>query len=190
MFNESIQNDYGIIFDEWYTERRVVADQIFHVDIGSAQSNNSPKYLTCSHQTALRSDTQNKRKNISVLNHLDVRKYLNEIDGFRYPRDAVFTNYDQNDYSDQYKNVKLIYKEFLGETLLNSFITYTYMKDQYPIQVIDLRFQVDHITPKKLQLFEKYRGNTANAKLYIILIRRSEVEMISDGNKLIEVKFI
>ena len=36
MFNESIQNNYRIFFDEWYTERRIVTDQIFQVDIGSA----------------------------------------------------------------------------------------------------------------------------------------------------------
>ena len=64
------------------------------------------------------------------------------------------------------------------------------MKTKYLIQVIDLRFQVDHITPKKIQLFEEYRAKPANAKLFIILIRRREIEMISDGNKLIEVKVI
>ena len=29
------------------------------------------------------------------------------------------------------------------------------MKNKYPIQVIDLRHQIDHISPKKIQLFEK-----------------------------------
>ena len=62
------------------------------------------------------------------------------------------------------------------------------MKIKNPIQVTDLRFQVDHITPKKIQLFEEYRAAPANAKLFIKLIRRREIEMISDGNKLIEVK--
>ena len=43
MFNESIQNNYRIFFDEWYTERRISTDQIYQVDIGSTQSVNSPK---------------------------------------------------------------------------------------------------------------------------------------------------
>ena len=64
------------------------------------------------------------------------------------------------------------------------------MKNKYPIQVIDLRFQADHITPKKIHLFEEYRDDPANARLFVILIRRREIEMISDGNKLIEVKVI
>ena len=64
------------------------------------------------------------------------------------------------------------------------------MKTKYPIQVIDLNFQVDHVTPKKIQLFEEYRADPANAKLFIILTRSREIEMISDGNKLIEVKVL
>ena len=190
MFNESIQNNYRIFFDEWYTERRIAGDQIYQVDIGSAQSVNSPKYLICADQKSFRVDTPNKRSNISVFGHLDVRKYFIEIDGVRYPKDAVLTNYTQNDYLDQYKDVKLFYKGYVGEEVLNPFISYPDMKTKYPIQVIDLRYQVDHITPKKIQLFEENRATPANSKVFIKLIRRREIEMRSDGNKLIEVKVI
>ena len=190
IFNESIQNNYRIFFDEWYTERRIVTDQIYQIDIGSAQAANSPKYLICAHQTANRADANSKRTNKSVFDHLNVRKYFIEIDGIRYPRDSVLTNYELNDYLDQYKVVKLFYKEYVGEELLNPFISYPDMKNKYPIQVIDLRFQADHITPKKIQLSEEYRDNPGNAKLFIVLIRRREIEFISDGNKLIEVKVI
>ena len=68
------------------------------------------------------------------------------------------------------------------------------MKTKYPIQVINLRFQADHLNPEKIQLFEEYRADPANnpnnARLYVILTRRREVEFISDGNKLIEIKLI
>ena len=156
IFNESIQNNYRIFFDEWYTERRIATDQIYQVDIGSAQSVKSSKYLICAHQTTARADLPNKRTNISVFDHLDVRKYFIEIDDVRYPRDAVLTNYNQNDYLDQYKHVKLFCKEYVGEDLLNPFLSYPDMKNKYPIQIIDLRFQVDHITPETFQLFEEY----------------------------------
>ena len=190
MFIESIQNNYRIFFDEWYTERRIVTDQIFQVDIGSAQSVNNPKYLICAHQTEARSALPNKRNNISIFDNIDVRKYFVEIDGQRYPRDSILTNYGENDYIDQYRDLKLFYKEYIGEELLTPFVSYTDMKNKYPIQVIDLRFQADHITPKKVQLFEEYRARPNNARLYVILIRRREIEFISDGNILIEVKVI
>ena len=101
MFNESIQNNYRIFFDEWYTERRRVTDQIFQVDIESAQSVKSPNCLICAHQTEARSALPNKRKNISRFDKINVRKYFIEVDGQRYPRGSVFTNDTENDYSDQ-----------------------------------------------------------------------------------------
>ena len=66
------------------------------------------------------------------------------------------------------------------------------MKTKYPIQVIDLRHQVDHITPTKIQLFEECNTEAANvkARLFVILIRHRQIEMISDGNEIIEVKVI
>ena len=194
MFNESIENNYRIFFDDWYTERRIVSDTITQIDIGSAQSVNSPKYLIASHQTEARLIAPDKGLYISRFDNLNVRRYFVEIDGVRYPRDGVLTNYSENDYIDQYKDLKLFYKEYLGEELLNPFISYPDMKTNYPIQVINLRFQAHHITPKKIQLFEEYRADPANnpinARLYVILIRRREVEFISDGKKLIEIKLI
>ena len=64
------------------------------------------------------------------------------------------------------------------------------MKNFYPIQVTDLRFQVDHITPKKIQLFEEFFEDPDNERLFIILIRHRPIEIISDGKKIIEVKVI
>ena len=66
MFKESIQNNYRIFFDEWYTERPIATDLIFQNDIGSAQSIKSPKYLICAHQKAGRSNPPNKRAIISL----------------------------------------------------------------------------------------------------------------------------
>ena len=173
-----------------YTERRIITDQIFQVDIGSAQSVNSPKYMIFAHQTEARSSLPIKRNNISIFDIINVRKYFIEIDGQRYPRNSVLTNYGENDYFDQYRDLKLFYKDYVGEELLTPFISYTDMKNKYHIQLIDLRFQADHITSKKIQLFEEYRADQANARLYVILIRRREIEFISDGNKLIETKVI
>ena len=190
MFIESIQNNYRIFFDDWFTERRVVSDMITQIDKGSAQSVNSPKYLITAHQTAARLNAPDKGINVSRFDNLNVRKYVVEIDGVLYPRDGVLTNYPENDYIDQNKDLKLFFKEYVGEEQLNPFVSYPEIKTKNPIQVIDRRFQSDHITPKKTQLFEEYRENPANARLNVILIRRREFELISDGNNLIEVKII
>ena len=64
------------------------------------------------------------------------------------------------------------------------------MKIFFPIQVIDLRFRNDHIKPKKKQLFEELSEKPENGRLFVILIRHKQIETISDGNKIIEVKDI
>ena len=91
---------------------------------------------------------------------MNIRKYHVHIDGLRHQRDGVSICYTSNDYIDQFCDFKLFCKEYVGEHLFNLFTCYTGMKNIYPFQVIDLRFQVDHITPQKLQLHGKYRGAT------------------------------
>ena len=45
-------------------------------------------------------------------------------------------------------------------------------------------------TPKKLQLFQEYGTNLYNSRLFLLLVRRRGIELISDGNILIEVKVL
>ena len=49
---------------------------------------------------------------------------------------------------------------------MNPFTHYPVLKISYPIQIIDLRFPVDHINLKKAQLFEKYKSNTNIARMF------------------------
>ena len=58
-------------------------------------------------------------------------------------------NYEQNDYIDQSKDLKLFFKEYIGEQMMSPFISYPDVKTKYPIEILDLRHQSDHITPKK-----------------------------------------
>ena len=107
MFNEATQNDYKITFDEWYAERRIITDLIIQHDIGSAQNVIQPKYLICAHQTNLRTTTPIKKINIAIFDNIDLLEYYAEIDGQRYPRESVLINYEENDYIQRYKDLKL-----------------------------------------------------------------------------------
>ena len=193
MFDESIKNNYTITFDSWYTERKIVTDGgEYQVDIASVQQINSPKYLIRGHQTQERVATASKAQKIAIFDHVDVTKYFVEIDGFRYPKESVQTNFSHNDYLDQYRELKSFYREYVGEELLSALINYPDMKNKYPFQVIDLRHQIDYISPKKIQLFKEYKNDPVyeNKRLYVILNRHRQIEMISDGGKIIEVKVI
>ena len=59
------------------------------------------------------------------------------------------------------------------------------MRNKNPFQVIDLRHQRDHISPKGIQLFEEYKNDPVyeNKRLYVLLIRHRQTEKISDGEK-------
>ena len=190
LFNESIMNNYTITFDSWYTERKISNDgRELQVDIASAQNINSPLYLITAFQTNARTE-HNKNTNPAIFDINNVTKYFVEIDGVRYPQDGVLTNFPTNSYLDQYRDLKLFYKDYVGEELLSPYISYSEMKYRYPIRITDLRHQVDNISPKKIQLFIEMNDDPNMERLFIILVRHRQIEMISDGNKIIEVKVI
>ena len=146
MFNEATQNNYKISYDEWFTERRRISDIITHLEIGSSQNVQSPKYLIGAQQTRDRIDMPISTKNVAIFDNLDLRKYYFEIDGQRYPRDSSLMIYEQNVYIEQYRDLKLFFKEYIGEPILSPFISYPDMKTKYSIEIIELRHQSDHIT--------------------------------------------
>ena len=64
------------------------------------------------------------------------------------------------------------------------------MKAYYPIQVIDLIFQIVYVTPEKIRLFEEYEETPENTNLYVILIKHRKIIMVSDGNKITGIELI
>ena len=190
MFNGDTQNNHMISCDGYFTERRVISDLLVQHDIGSVQQVNSPEYLIPAQQTKDRNDTPNKNNNIAIIDDLDLRKKTVELDGQRYPRDGLPINYTAKDYIDQYRDLKLFFKEYIGEPILNPLISYPDMKTKFSIGVIDLSHQSDLITSDKFQLFQEDGTDPDNARLSLILIGRREIELICDGKKLIEVKVI
>ena len=84
-----------------------------------------------------------------------MRKYHVDVDGVRYQRNGVSINYASIDYLDQYRDLKMFYEEYIGKELLSPSVNYIDMKIHYTIQLIDLRFQVDHFYPKKFTYFKK-----------------------------------
>ena len=189
-FNEAIQNIDKISFDEYYTERQVISDMIVQNDIGSAQQVSSPKYLFCAHQTKDSTSAPDKKINIAIFDDLDLQKYHIELDNLRFPRDSLLISSEQNGCIEQNIFSKLFFKDYIGEPILNPFTSYPDIKTKYPFKKIDLGHQLDHIKPKKTQLFQEYGANLDNANFFLLVIRQREIELISDGNKLIEVKVL
>ena len=166
MFNEAIQINFKISHDEYFTERRIISDMITQLDIGSCQNEQRPKYFIGAHQTRDRVDTPIATKNVSIFDHLNLEKYFVEIDGQRYPRDSSLMNYEENNYIEQYRDLYLFFKEYIGEPIVSPFIYYTDMKTKNAIEIEDLRHQPDLIPPKKIQLFMKCGADPENVKFF------------------------
>ena len=62
------------------------------------------------------------------------------------------------------------------------------------IQIIDLRLQVDHVNPKKIQLHEENGDDPGNAhvisRTFAIKVRHKEIKKAWNGNKITDIKFI
>ena len=59
------------------------------------------------------------------------------------------TKVTENIYPNQYKDLNLFFKKFVGEQLLSSVFLYDMVNRYYPIQTKDFRFQLDQLIPKK-----------------------------------------
>ena len=154
MVNDCNMNNLTITFDSLYTERKTSNDgRELQVDIGSAQHVNCPKCLIAVFKILNRMEVPNKANIIAVFDKNHVIKHVTAIDEIRCPRDGVSANFEEISYLYQYRELKLFYEEYDGEQLRKTYISYTDMKNFYPIQIIDLSFQVDDITPKKIQLY-------------------------------------
>ena len=119
---------------------------------------------------------------------MTVKKYFVKIDRIRYPKDPIMTNYPENDYLNEQRDLNLFYKEYIGEHILSPIITYEKMR-YYPIQVIDLRFHVDYVTPK-IGLFEEYEEYPFDTNLYVTSIKHRENKCFLNDINLQESSFL
>ena len=130
IFIDSVIYSFTLSLDFWKTNRKTVDTQLeYHFDIGIVQSIKSPKHLIKTHQSELRIGASNKANNIAVFDYLNVRKYHVDIDGARSPTDGFSIDNASNDHHDQYRDLDLFYKEYVGEKLLNPSISCTHMKN-------------------------------------------------------------
>ena len=192
-FIEAFTKSFTLSYETWTTDSKPVdTAKEFQIDISSASNIYSPLYLIAAYEQTQRDNPARppNQYNNAIFDHVKVRKYYSEKDGMRYRKNPIMVNYEEINYLDQYRDLKLFYKEYIGEQLLSSIITYDKVKTDYPIQIRDLRFQVDHISPKKIRLFEEYDENPVNTILHIILIKHRGSKMVSDGNMIISVEII
>ena len=129
-FNEAFSKTFTLSYESWTTDRKPVDKaREFQIDISSASNINSPLYLIAAHQKTQRQDVagnilSNNRFNNSIFDHVKVRKYYSEIDGVRYLKNPVMVNFAENNYLEQYRDLKLFSKNTL---VINCFLLLYHM---------------------------------------------------------------
>ena len=98
-FNESIRRRFTLSFDLWVSDRKPVNEgNEYQLDIGSGSNINGPLYVIAAHQKTQRDKPARppNQFNNAVFDNADVKNFFVEIDGDRYPKDPVETNYSEN----------------------------------------------------------------------------------------------
>ena len=119
MCNEAITKTFTFLSESWTTDRiSVNTIKEFQLDCGSIENINAPFYLIAAHQKTERIDPADPARNLSdnrfnnaFFDKVYVRKYFEEFIGIRYPNDPTNVHYTQKKYLNQYRDLKLIYKE-------------------------------------------------------------------------------
>ena len=115
-FGDSVKVSITLFFDDCVTERRVVITILENQDdIGSLYKNNSPNYALLAQQTAAGNENTHQAYNVAIVDTVDIRNFLSDIDGGEHPRDAVNVFYDQNNYFDHHRVYKLVFRECVGD---------------------------------------------------------------------------
>ena len=122
IINEAISKTFSLSYESWTTDRKPVdTAKEFRIDLSSASKTKSPLYLTAAHQKTQRPDfadpvdnLSNNRFNNAIFDLVEVRNYNSELDGTRFPKNPVMVNYEENNYLEQNKDLKLFYKEYVG----------------------------------------------------------------------------
>ena len=197
-FNEAFSKTFTLSNESWTTDRKPIRTaREFQIDFSSASNTNSPLYLIAAHQRTRRPNPDDLTINLSnnwfnnaIFDHSKVRKHHSEIDGVRYPKNPIMVNFDENSYLEMFRDLKLFFKEYVGEQFLSPIISYYKNKTYYPIQITYLSFQIDNISPKKSRLFEEYDENPDISNIYVVFIKHREIKMIFDGLKIVSVEVI
>ena len=189
MFKQSIRKNFTLSFYPKTTDRKPVnTGNQYQVDIGSASNVKPPLYLLEVQQQTPRENPARSRNqlNNAIFDNVNVGKYLVVIDGIRYPRNPIDVKNPENIYLDHYKDLTLKTEKYVGESLLNPFMTHSDLKNFHLIQITDLRFQTYHIIPKKLQFFEKHYETPDYVNFYAVLMKHREIILVSDGKRLLQ----
>ena len=178
-----------------YIERSVFMKQVnnqnvWNFELGSQENMNVPIWIIIGFQQQDSQDSQNL--NNDTFYRLPVVSAQCIIGTEKYPDSGILLNYDDDDYSQGYHQIKEAFKALTKDNILQPYISDDNFRTSstaangvgYNLYVFDIRYQKDFTNSQPIKVEFKFDGIVANdINGYALVLTNKLVSISSDGQR-------
>ena len=178
-----------------YIERSVFMKEVnnqnlWNFELGSQENMNIPIWIIIGFQQRDREDTQNL--NNDTFCRLPVVSAQCIIGTEKYPDAGILLNYDDDDYSQAYGQIKEAFKALTKDNILQPYISDDDFRSSnvrvddvgYNLYVFDIRYQKNFTASQPIKVEFKFDGVVPNdINGYALVLTNKLISISSDGNR-------
>ena len=168
--------------------KEVKNQNVWNFELGSQENMNVPIWIIIGFQQQDRQDSQNL--NNDTFCRLPVVSAQCVIGTEKYPDAGVLLNYDDDDYSQGYQQIKEAFKASTKDDILQPYITQEDFRSSnvaandvgYNLYVFDMRYQKNYTASQPIKVEFKFDGVVPNnVNGYALVLTNKLVSISSDG---------
>ena len=178
-----------------YVERSVFMKEVnnqnlWNFELGSHENMNVPVWIVIGFQQRDRQDSQNL--NNDTFCRLPVVSAQCIIGTEKYPDAGILLNYDDDDYSHGYHQIKEDFRALTNNDILQPYISQADFRTSnvaandigYNFYVVDIRYQRNFTSPQSIKVEFKFEGVVPNdINGYALVLTNKLVSISSDGQR-------
>ena len=178
-----------------YVERSVFMKEVnnqnlWNFDLGSHENMNMPIWIIIGFQQRDRQDSQNL--NNDTFCRLPVVSAQCIIGTEKYPDAGILLNYDDDDYSQGYHQIKEVFRALTKDDILQPYISEADFRRSnaaandigYNLYVLDIRYQKNFTNSQPIKVEFKFEGVVPNdINGYALVLTNKLVSISSDGQR-------
>ena len=181
-----------------YVERSVYMKQVnnqnlWNFELGSQENMNVPIWTIIGFQQQDRQDSQNL--NNDTFCRLPVISAQCVIGTEKYPDAGILLNYDEDDYSQGYHQIKEAFKVLTKDDVLQPYISQEDFRSSnaaandvgYNLYVFDIRYQKDYTASQPIKVEFKFDGVVPNnVNGYALVLTNKLIFLSSDSQRMFD----
>ena len=178
-----------------YVERSVFMKEVnnqnlWNFELGSHENMNVPIWIIVGFQQRDRQDSQNL--NNDTFCRLPVVSAQCIIGTEKYPDAGILLNYDNDDYSQGYHQIKEAFRALTKDDILPPYISEADFRTSnvaandigYDLYVFDIRYQKNFTNPQPIKVAFKFDGVVPNdINGYVLVLTNKLISISSDGQR-------